>query len=90
MAWAENNVEFHPALSASADHVLTAQQRIVDAAENGEAFDQLIAPGNEKGKLLIEQGIEKLRDFTRQVELLATALGIGVLSPDNAGHNFAS
>jgi len=49
---------------------------IVDQGRNGEAFDQMIAPDNAKGKGLIEAGINALLDQSKTIRQIATTLGL--------------
>ncbi|WP_428354934.1 imelysin family protein [Methyloprofundus sp.] len=63
-----------------------AIQKIVTKAESGEAFDQLIAPGNELGAATINAAIQSLGQQTIQIEAVAEALGITNLNPDASGH----
>ncbi len=65
-----------------------SMQKIVDSAENGVAFDQLIAPGNRQGAALLNAAITDLVAETVEIENIATALGITQLTPDDAGHSF--
>lgn len=86
--WAEQNTTLNSQLRESADTVLRGLETIVSSANNGEAFDQLIAPGNSDGAEQINTAISSLIDLTKNVELLAGAMELGVLNPDNAGHSF--
>ena len=64
-------------------------QQIVDSAEKENiAFDQLIAPGNSDGHLLIEEGITNLVHQTELIGEVANLMGIKQLNPDNADHTF--
>ncbi|WP_277052372.1 imelysin family protein [Zestomonas thermotolerans] len=73
-----------------ADLAATEQrlQALVDAANNGQHFDQLIAPENEAGQQLIRDAIAALVKQTRAIEQAASALGITDLQPDSADHQF--
>ncbi|MCV6621862.1 MAG: peptidase [Cellvibrionaceae bacterium] len=75
----------------SLDNSQSKLQALVDSAErkeNPEAFDQLIAEGNEKGAQMINASINALVEETRNIELAAKALGIDNLNPDTADHEF--
>ena len=61
---------------------------VVEQAESGVAFDQLIAPGNAEGKALLNKAINSLVTETASIESIAKALGINQLTPDDAGHTF--
>ena len=69
-------------LNASQD----ALQKIVDAAESGMHFDQLIAPGNTTGAAIVQTAINALANQTSDLEDAATLIGIDELDPDTAGH----
>jgi len=49
---------------------------IVDRARDGEAYDQLIAPGNTRGKGLIEAASNALVAQTQTIKQIATTLGL--------------
>jgi len=63
-------------------------QVLVVSAENGEAFDQLIAPGNSEGQDKVRAAIAALVQQTVSIEKAAAALGITDLNPDTADHQF--
>lgn len=88
MDWANVNSDNHDVLNESTTLMLDALSAIVESGETNQTFDQLIAPGNQTGAQKINQAIERLIDFTRNVELLAADLELGTLNPDNAGHSF--
>lgn len=75
-----------------ADKAFTATEKslaaVVKSAENGVAFDQLIAPGNAQGKALLNAAINNLVVETSALEKVSLALGIDQLTPDDAGHSF--
>lgn len=73
-----------------ADFVATeaSMQVIVDKANQGEHFDQLIAPGNTAGNQIIRDAIAALVKQTGAIEQAAGKLGISDLNPDNAEHQF--
>ncbi len=80
------------ALVAEADDAFMQTQQslqtIVDSAENGVAFDQLIAPGNTEGRAMLSLAINNLVTETSAIEQVALSLGINQLTPDDAGHAF--
>lgn len=89
LAWAEQNQEdLATSLDKTASDSLTAIEKIVVSAEEGTAFDQLIAPGNSEGAAMINASIDALQLLTRDLELLTSVIGIGSLNPDDAGHEF--
>jgi len=63
-------------------------QVMVDHANNGEAFDQLIAADNAAGQQVVRDAIAALVKQTGAIEQAAGALGIQDLNPDNADHEF--
>lgn len=89
LSWAESHdVQLATTLDESFRDTLAAVGTLVESAESGVAFDQLIAPGNSTGSQLINSSIEALTTQTRNLELLAEAMQLGSLNPDNAGHDF--
>lgn len=81
---------------AAADSTLKADleateaklQALVDSAEKGQHFDQLIAAGNAEGQQLVRDAIAALVKQTGAIEQAAGKLGISDLSPDTADHEF--
>ncbi|WP_397451488.1 imelysin family protein [Pseudomonas sp. NA-150] len=63
-------------------------QAIVDQANKGQHFDQLIAAGNTDGNLIVRDAIASLVNQTGSIEQAAGKLGITDLNPDNAEHRF--
>lgn len=63
-------------------------QALVDSANNGQAFDQLIAADNAQGQELVRAAIASLVAQTASIEQAAGALGIQDLNPDTADHAF--
>ncbi|MGZ0717311.1 imelysin family protein [Pseudomonas palleroniana] len=63
-------------------------QVMVDHANNGEHYDQLIAAGNDKGNQIVRDAIAALVKQTGAIETAAGKLGISDLNPDNADHEF--
>ena len=89
LSWAEgHNAQLAKALDESFQDTLATVGSLVESAESGVTFDQLIAPGNSTGSRLINSSIEALTIQTRNLELLAEAMQLGSLNPDNAGHDF--
>lgn len=79
-------------LVAEADNAFEATQAtlsdVVTSAEQGTAFDQLIAPGNQQGSNLLNAAINSLVMETAAIEKIALAIGLDQLQPDDAGHSF--
>jgi len=65
-----------------------ALQAIVDRAQQGEHYDQLIAVGNDAGQQLVRDAIAALVKQTGSIEQAAGKLGISDLNPDTADHAF--
>ncbi|WP_248797198.1 imelysin family protein [Pseudomonas sp. MWU13-2105] len=63
-------------------------QIMVDHANKGEHYDQLIASGNETGNKIVRDAISALVKQTGSIEQAAAKLGISDLNPDNADHDF--
>ncbi|POA34513.1 MULTISPECIES: imelysin family protein [unclassified Pseudomonas] len=63
-------------------------QVMVDHANKGEHYDQLIAAGNTAGNQIVRDAIAALVKQTSAIELAAGKLGISDLNPDNADHDF--
>lgn len=63
-------------------------QLMVDHANNGEHYDQLIAADNEKGNQIVRDSIAALVKQTGSIEAAAGKLGISDLNPDSADHEF--
>ena len=76
------------ALKADLEATEAQLQKLVDSANNGEHFDQLVAAGNENGQRIIGDIIAALVKQTASIEKVAGSLGIGNLSPETADHQF--
>ena len=63
-------------------------QAIVDHANKGEHFDQLIASGNAAGNQIVRDAIAALVKQTGAIEQAAGKLGITDLNPETADHEF--
>ena len=63
-------------------------QVMVDHAQKGEHYDQLIAPDNAAGNQIVRDAIAALVKQTGAIEQAAGKLGIANLNPDNADHEF--
>jgi len=81
---------------AAADSTLKADlaategklQALVDRANNGQHFDQLIAADNTEGQQIVRDAIAALVKQTGAIEQAAGKLGISDLNPDTADHSF--
>ncbi|MGV8843292.1 MAG: imelysin family protein [Pseudomonas sp.] len=63
-------------------------QALVDSANNGQHFDQLIAADNSAGQQIVRDAIAALVKQTGAIEQVAGTLVIGDLNPDTADHSF--
>jgi putative iron-regulated protein len=63
-------------------------QAMVDSAEQGQHFDQLIAANNSTGQQLVREAIAALVTQTAAIEQAAAKLGISELNPETADHQF--
>ncbi|NBA95636.1 imelysin family protein [Pseudomonas sp. R5(2019)] len=63
-------------------------QVMVDHANKGEHYDQLIAAGNTAGNQIVRDAIASLVKQTGSIEQAAGKLGINDLNPDSADHEF--
>ena len=53
---------------------MSAMEKLVHAAKNGEAYDQMIGPGNDSGNARVQAAIDALTSQTRGIEQAATVL----------------
>jgi putative iron-regulated protein len=65
-----------------------ALQVLVESANQGTHFDQLIAPGNAQGADTVNAAIDALVVQTTSIEKAARVLNIQALNPDTANHSF--
>ncbi|HCP56028.1 MULTISPECIES: imelysin family protein [Pseudomonas] len=63
-------------------------QVMVDTAEKGEKYDQMIAADNAEGNQIVRDAIAALVKQTGAIEQAAGKLGISDLNPDTADHEF--
>lgn len=75
-------------LRADLDATQAKLQALVDQANKGQHFDQLIAAGNTEGNQIVRDAIASLVKQTGAIEQAAGKLGISDLNPDNADHEF--
>lgn len=80
--------EINTTLKADLETTEAKMQVLVVSANEGEAFDQLIAPDNEEGHEKVRAAIAALVQQTGSIEKAAAALGITDLNPDTADHEF--
>ncbi|WP_120994539.1 imelysin family protein [Stutzerimonas urumqiensis] len=82
------NPEVDADLRADLETTEAKMQALVESADNGKAFDQLIAADNQEGQELVRAAIAALVEQTAAIEQAAGALGIDNLNPDTADHQF--
>ncbi len=63
-------------------------QALVDSANNGQHFDQLIGANNTAGQQIVRDAIAALVTQTAVIEQAAGKLGISDLNPETADHQF--
>lgn len=63
-------------LTSKLDATMDAMRAIVKAAENGEAYDQMLASGNEVGNARVQAAIDALTAQTRSIEKAVSVLGL--------------
>lgn len=64
-------------LAADLDETIEAMQAMATRAETVEAYDQMIATGNEEGNAIVQAGIDGLIKQTRSIERVIAALELG-------------
>jgi putative iron-regulated protein len=73
---AENNAATDKNLQAKFASTVAKMQSIVDTAEKGEAYDQMIAEGNEAGNAKVQAAIDALVAQAKALEKALPALGL--------------
>ena len=76
------------AMRAGLDASVAALRAIVDTAEGGMAYDQMLAPGNATGEAVLTGAVDALVAQTREIERVIAALGIGGASGEGAAPVF--
>lgn len=66
-------------LSGDLDATVAAMEAMVERAETVEAYDQMIAVGNEEGNATVQAAIDGLITQTRSIERAITALELGAI-----------
>jgi putative iron-regulated protein len=67
-------------LKARLEASVAALGAIKTAAEAGQSYDMMLAPGNAEGEALIMGGVNALVDQTRSIERAVTALGLDAIA----------
>lgn len=66
-------------LSTDLDATVTAMEAMVERAETVEAYDQMIAVGNDEGNATVQAAIDGLITQTRSIERAIAALELGTI-----------
>ena len=74
---AEKDAALDTEMKAKLDASHTAFKALVDRAEGGEAYDQMIGEGNADGNKVVQTAIDSLIDQTKTIERVITSLDIG-------------
>ncbi len=74
---AEVNAPADAELRADLDATLSEMREIVDATQDGMAYDMMLARGNDSGEELVMSAVDALVDQTRSIERVVTALDLG-------------
>jgi len=75
-------------VEADLDKALAEMRELKRAADDGERFDQMIAPDNQGGHERIRTAIDALVALAGGIQDAARTLGLGKLKPDDMGHDF--
>jgi putative iron-regulated protein len=73
---AANDKQVDRELREHLDDTLAKMQVLVDSANNGEAYDQLIAAGNKAGNAKVRAAVDALVAQTRAIEKAVVAMGL--------------
>jgi len=91
---AEKDAALDKEMTAKLDASHTAFKALVDRADGGEAYDQMIGEGNAEGNKVVQTAIDSLIDQTKTIERVIAALDLGKIelegsdSLDNPGAVF--
>ncbi|WEM43370.1 imelysin family protein [Photobacterium sp. DA100] len=86
---ASNDKGAAEAIQAEFDRARSQVYTLVESAEKqDQAFDQLIAAGNQAGNALVNASILALVKQTASIEQAASIIGVSNLNPDTADHQF--
>jgi len=81
---AENDAATDKTLQAKFANTVAKMQIVVDSAENGEAYDQLIAEGNEAGNAKVQAAIDALIAQAKALEKALPILGLSKIEFDGS------
>lgn len=68
------------AMRNALDHTLAKMQILVDSAENGEAYDQMIGEGNTQGNAKVMAAIDALLVQTKVIEKAVATMGLNAIA----------
>ena len=74
---AEKDAALDKEMTEKLDASHTAFKALVDRAEGGEAYDQMIGEGNAEGNKVVQTAIDSLIDQTKTIERVITSLDLG-------------
>lgn len=74
---AEKDAALDTEMKAKLDASHTAFKALVDRAEGGEAYDQMIGEGNAEGNKVVQTAVDSLIDQTKTIERVIGSLDIG-------------
>lgn len=68
--------KLHTEMVAKLDGTMAAMTALVQAAEDGEAYDQMLGEGNEQGNARVQRAIDALVAQTKTIEKAVSVLGL--------------
>ena len=71
-------------MKAKLDAAHGAMQAMVDRAESGEAYDQMIGEGNAEGNAVIETVVQSLTEQTRSIERVVATLDLSTIEVEGS------
>jgi putative iron-regulated protein len=74
---AEKDAALDKEMTEKLDASHTAFKALVDRAEGGEAYDQMIGEGNAEGNKVVQTAIDTLVDQTKTIERVVASLDLG-------------
>jgi putative iron-regulated protein len=74
---AEKDAALDTEMKGKLDASHAAFKALVDRAEGGEAYDQMIGEGNAEGNKVVQTAVDSLIDQTKTIERVITSLDIG-------------
>ncbi len=76
---AATSAEVDKNLRNQLDATMAAMHRLVESAKGGEAYDQMIAPGNEAGNARVQAAIDTLTTQVRGIEDVVSTLKLAAI-----------